>query len=559
MSGAQASELDPGGFGSEVTSVLYPGKHYEVRDLDEPTKYVFNGGTRVARVTTSLTANERVQRIRLQPGWNLVSLAVTADGTLLEQLAAVGNGGGGEDEAVVEGVHPWNEESGGYVELEPGQTVMAGTVLWIRARVGVTASVVGECSEPTHRGVESGGGFIAGAGLARWDIRRALDQAVYAAAWHYQAEDQRWTGETPVVPMADPDFPEFLAPGETVYVSVEAPVELELPDAALRIRYYHQDHLGSSSVLTDAGGAVVEETAFHPFGVPRHEHRLGAIKEPYQFAQKERDRESGLHYFEARYLAAVFGRFASPDPKYASPGELSAPELPAFLGQPQKLNLYAYALNNPVRYNDPTGLDEAETMATIGDVTGLAASVAEEAHVWTSTLSKGGQFVASGAGKVATGVGVAIKAGQFIQDPSMATGGQLLNEGTKTLVSVAAPPVGIIWAVLDLTGYGPSAILEHTEKSIQANRAATRAYERATKVSRESARRINEQLPGLQSKLRSIEQKLNQLLVDTARLKATRQKELKDLNAQIKSYERQIKSQKRELRHWKEVERKAKE
>ena len=238
---------------------------------------------------------------------------------------------------------------------------------------------------------------------------------------------------------------------------------------------------------------------------------------------------------------------------------MSPQELPGFLAQPQKINLYAYALNNPVRYNDPTGLDETETMGTIADVAGIASSVAEETQVWTSTLSKGGQFLASGAGKVATGVSVAIKAGQFIQDPSAATGGQLLNEGTKTLVSVAAPPVGIIWAVLDLTGYGPSAILEHTEKSIQANRAATRAYEHATKVSRESARRINEQLPGLQSKFRNIEQKLDKLVNDTAKLKATRQKELKDLNSQIKSYERQIRSQKRELRHWKEVERKAKE
>ena len=379
---------DPKGFGSEVTSVLYPGRHFEVRDLDEPTKYVFNGGTRVARITTSVSNSDRVQRIRLQTGWNLVSLAVSV-ANLDEQLAAIVSGGEEED-AVVQGVYQWNAESGGYAEVASGQPVMAGAVLWIRARAGVMVSVVGTYAEPTQRAVGGGGSFVAGAGLERWAIREALDQAAWVAAWHYEAEDQRWIGELPAGLSSDPGFPEFLAPGEAVYVSVEAPVALELPEAVQRIRYYHQDHLGSSSVMTDAAGVLVEETAFHPFGVSRHEHRLGRFEEPYQFTQKERDRESGLHYFEARYLAAVFGRFASPDLKYANPGELSPQELPAFLGQPQKINLYAYALNNPVRYNDPTGLDETETMGTIADVAGIAASVAEEAPCVDFDVVQGG-------------------------------------------------------------------------------------------------------------------------------------------------------------------------
>ena len=65
---------------------------------------------------------------------------------------------------------------------------------------------------------------------------------------------------------------------------------------------------------------------------------------------KERDAESGLDYFGARYYASMMGRFLSPD--------WSAKEEPvpyAKLDDPQTLNLYAYVLNNPLTRMDPTG------------------------------------------------------------------------------------------------------------------------------------------------------------------------------------------------------------
>jgi RHS repeat-associated protein len=132
-----------------------------------------------------------------------------------------------------------------------------------------------------------------------------------------------------------------------------------VPDSALRIRYYHQDHLGSSSVMTDASGVLVEETAFYPFGIPRHEVRFRQIEESYKFTQKERDPESGLHYFEARYLTGVLSRFASADPKYAD----MAPA-----GDSQHLNLYAYARNNPLLYIDPSGLDDDAVTEIVKEV-----------------------------------------------------------------------------------------------------------------------------------------------------------------------------------------------
>jgi RHS repeat-associated protein len=62
---------------------------------------------------------------------------------------------------------------------------------------------------------------------------------------------------------------------------------------------------------------------------------------------KERDSESGLDYFGARYFGSALGRFTSPDPLMAS----------AHASNPQSWNRYAYALNNPLRFVDPDGMD----------------------------------------------------------------------------------------------------------------------------------------------------------------------------------------------------------
>jgi len=65
-----------------------------------------------------------------------------------------------------------------------------------------------------------------------------------------------------------------------------------------------------------------------------------------KFTLKERDNETGLDYFGARYFASTQGRFTTPDPLLAS-GRIE---------DPQAWNRYAYTLNNPVKYIDPTGM-----------------------------------------------------------------------------------------------------------------------------------------------------------------------------------------------------------
>jgi RHS repeat-associated protein len=105
--------------------------------------------------------------------------------------------------------------------------------------------------------------------------------------------------------------------------------------------YFHKDHLGSSTVMTNASGAEVESTDYMPFGGIRN--HTGTNTSNYKFTDQELDAENGLYNYNARLYDPVIGRFITPDTIIPEPYN------------PQSLNRYAYARNNPLIYTDPTG------------------------------------------------------------------------------------------------------------------------------------------------------------------------------------------------------------
>jgi RHS repeat-associated protein len=148
-------------------------------------------------------------------------------------------------------------------------------------------------------------------------------------------------------------IPSLLLPGDALFARPEVMSTLTVPESALAVRYYHQDHLGSSSMLTDTAGALVSETANYAFGFARNEFLHRNLREAYGFTQKESDPESGLQYFESRFLHWS-GRMMSAD--FVATYRLSEVKYRALLLSPQNLHVFAYAGNNPIRFVDPNGL-----------------------------------------------------------------------------------------------------------------------------------------------------------------------------------------------------------
>jgi RHS repeat-associated protein len=113
------------------------------------------------------------------------------------------------------------------------------------------------------------------------------------------------------------------------------------------VLFYHNDALGSPQAMTDINGNVVWRADYEPFG------NLATITETlpntHQFIGKQRDPETSLHYFGARYYDDGIGRFLSVDPA------LLRGRPAATLFKAQLHNLYAYSANNPYRFVDPDG------------------------------------------------------------------------------------------------------------------------------------------------------------------------------------------------------------
>jgi RHS repeat-associated protein len=114
------------------------------------------------------------------------------------------------------------------------------------------------------------------------------------------------------------------------------------------IHYYFSDDLGSHAVI-QSGTTCEQDIDYYPYGGVEHDYCPG-VAQNYKFTGKERDAESGLDNFGARYDASSLGRFMTPD-WAAKPTAVPY----AHYGNPQSLNLYSYVNNNPTTFGDPDG------------------------------------------------------------------------------------------------------------------------------------------------------------------------------------------------------------
>lgn len=144
--------------------------------------------------------------------------------------------------------------------------------------------------------------------------------------------------------------------------------------------YYHNDHLGSPAAATDERGDLLWRAHYRPYGerqeAPKSE-RFGNLG----YTGHAQDADSQLVYAGARYYDPLIGRFLAVDPA------------PVASSAPGSFNRYSYTLNNPYRFNDPSGESPSPT-----DVYSFAVDVGNllvQEAVYVAAISVNDQAVAN--------------------------------------------------------------------------------------------------------------------------------------------------------------------
>ena len=167
-----------------------------------------------------------------------------------------------------------------------------------------------------------------------------------------------------------------------------------------KIFYYHGDHLGSASWITDSHCAPIQYLHYLPYGeIIANQNPSSIYNERFKFTGKELDEESGYYYFGARYYWSTLGIFTQSDP---------------LAGKYPWITSYAYCANNPVKFVDPDGswFETAWDLFNLGlDIHSLKANV-QNGNVGEAMLDAAGLILDAGAVAlpvVTAGVGVALK------------------------------------------------------------------------------------------------------------------------------------------------------
>ena len=113
-----------------------------------------------------------------------------------------------------------------------------------------------------------------------------------------------------------------------------------LSQQTLGIYFYHPDHLGSATWISDDECNPVEYVHYMPYGELWSDQRTSTYSERFRFTGKERDTETGYDYFGARYYSSILPAWLSVDP---------------LAGDYPNTSPYVYCANNPIKNIDPDG------------------------------------------------------------------------------------------------------------------------------------------------------------------------------------------------------------
>ena len=190
---------------------------------------------------------------------------------------------------------------------------------------------------------------------------------------------------------------------DTVYVKDEQGIVAELQPNGKKI-YYHNDHLGSTTLITNQSGNVVENTSYAPFG----EILQGGNTSRFDYEGKEFSSGSGGYGEGTQDYDYNFRKY-DPGLKIFTKPESLFPNV----YDPQQLNRYAFEKNNPYKYVDPSGNVPIDIVLDIGfvgyDIYTLATQGVGENN---ENLKALGLDIVGAVIPYATGLGAAIRVGK---------------------------------------------------------------------------------------------------------------------------------------------------
>jgi RHS repeat-associated protein len=152
---------------------------------------------------------------------------------------------------------------------------------------------------------------------------------------------------------------DYVFNGDTLVSTIDQQLASGVATGTAQTRYTHPDHLGSTNVVTDASGTVVQTLDYYPYGGTRISG--GSNVESRQYIGQFSDQNTNLDYFNAHYYDSSHGQFLSEDPVF-----LGDPKQQA-LTDPQSLNAYSYSEDNPITKSDPLGKRVELVSRPIGD------------------------------------------------------------------------------------------------------------------------------------------------------------------------------------------------
>jgi RHS repeat-associated protein len=142
--------------------------------------------------------------------------------------------------------------------------------------------------------------------------------------------------------------------------------------ASTTVNFVHTDHLTGSNIVSDGSGAIIENMDYYPFGEIRIDDKTTSFNEQNKFTGHDYDALNGYSYMKARYQDGKIGRFISQDPVFLNIGSLDVKKQKVLLSDPQQLNSYSYAENNPLKYVDPDGKQAVVAMPALFPTIGFS-------------------------------------------------------------------------------------------------------------------------------------------------------------------------------------------